>query len=287
MAQITPQLVKELREKTGAGMGDCKKALTESGGDMKEAVEYLRKKGAASAAKRADRSANEGLIIAKTTDDHRKASIVEVNCETDFVARNEEFEQYVEYIAEALLENKAANLDELMNISHKGDTVQGMHNEILAKLAENIQVRRFETLEGGFFTAYIHAGSKLAVLLEVNAAEFSEEGIAKLRDIAMQIAAMNPLYIDRDSVPKEVVEKEKEIYVELAVNEGKKPEIADKIAMGRLNKFYQENCLVEQVFVKDPKKVVNDILKELKEDAGEEVKILSFRRYFLGESLED
>lgn len=287
MAQITPQLVKELREKTGAGMGDCKKALDETNGDMKLAVEYLRKKGAASAAKRADRSANEGIIIAKTNADNKKAVILEVNCETDFVARNEGFESYVATLADAVLETNVKNVDELMSLSFRNDTIQGMHNEILAKLAENIQVRRFDVLQNGFITAYIHPGSKLAVLVEVTDANFTDDAKLKLRDIAMQIAAMSPTFIDRSSVSAETLAKEKEIYIEQAINEGKKPEIAEKIADGRLGKFYQESCLVEQVFVKDSKLVVGDLLNQLKQETEVEIKVLNFRRYFLGEALED
>lgn len=287
MTKITPQLVKELREKTGAGMGDCKKALEENDCDMKQAIEYLRKKGAASAAKRADRSANEGIIDAKTSADYRNAVILELNCETDFVARNEGFSQYASTLTDAVLDSGVKTVEELMALSYKGDTIQGMHNEILAKLAENIQVRRFETLRDGFITSYIHPGSKLAVLVEVTDTDFSDEAKSKLRDIAMQIAAMNPAFIDRNSVSEATLAKEKEIYIEQAINEGKKQDIAEKIAEGRIGKFFQESCLVEQVFVKDSKMVVGDILKQLKEDTGKDIKVLNFRRYFLGESLED
>jgi elongation factor Ts len=286
MANITPQMVKELRDKTGAGMGDCKNALTDSNGDMEKAIEILRKKGAASAAKRSDRSANEGLIASKVSADNKTAIILEVNCETDFVARNAEFVNYVSKISEALITNNVSSIDDLYKVSLGTLTVQDLHNEILAKFSEKIEIRRFEILKtGGFFADYIHAGSKLAVLVECNLSELNSKAFALLRDVAMQIAAMNPQFISRNDVSKEKTEKEIEIYKEFAINEGKKPEIADKIAIGKLEKFYQEQCLVEQTFVKDPGKVVNDVIKEISSEAGSEAKILKFRRYYLGEEL--
>ncbi len=286
MANITPQMVKELREKTGAGMGDCKKALEATAGDMAAAIDELRKKGAASAAKRSDRSANEGLIVAKTTDDGKNAVIVEVNCETDFVGRNQEFVDYGETIADALLKNDATGVDALMKLKYGNDTIEGIHNGILAKFAEKIEVRRFEKLStNGFIAAYIHAGSKLAVLIELNLASPSEKAKTLVRDIAMQIAAMNPSFVARENVTADVIEKEMAIYREQAMTEGKPQQIADKIAQGRLDKFYQDACLVEQVFVKDSKKTVKDVVAEITADAGQEAKILGFRRYFLGEEI--
>ena len=280
---ITPQMVKELREKTGAGMGDCKKALVQTDGDMQAAIDELRKKGAASAAKRADRSANEGVIIAKTTADGKTGVIVEVNCETDFVAMNKAFVEYGNQIADVYLENDAANLDELMKLKVGDDTVEDLHNGILAKFSEKIEVRRFEKIKTeGFLTDYIHAGNKLAVLLDSNVNNPSEEGKAMIRDIAMQIAAMNPTFVDRDAVSAEVIEKEKALYKEAAINDGKPEEIAGRIAEGKLNKYFQEACLIEQTFVKDSNKTIADVLKEVAEDA----KVNSFRRFFLGESEE-
>ncbi|MFP4528106.1 MAG: translation elongation factor Ts [Candidatus Kapaibacterium sp.] len=284
MAEITPQKVKELREKTGAGMGDCKKALVDAEGDMQQAIEILRKKGAASAAKRAERAANEGLIIAKTSNDGTKAIIVEVNCETDFVARNEEFDKYVNTVADTLLANDIKTIDELMKTSVDGDTIEGMHNEILAKFSENIQIRRFDVVETeGHVAEYIHAGNKLAVVVEIDQQGITEDASSMLRDIAMQIAAMNPQFIHRENVDDTTLRKEMEIYRQQAIDSGKKEEIADRIAQGRLDKFYQENCLVEQQFVKDPKKTVSDVLKEIGKEVGKDVKVKSFKRFFLGE----
>ncbi|MGA1277589.1 MAG: translation elongation factor Ts [Candidatus Kapaibacteriota bacterium] len=281
---ITPQMVKDLRDKTGAGMADCKKALDESQGNMEEAIEILRKRGAASAAKRADRSANEGIIIAKTSADGSKSVIVEVNCETDFVARNEEFVNYAEEIANALLNNDVKDEESLMAVNIGGKTLLDLHNEILAKFSEKIGVKRFEVIKAeGFVADYIHAGSRLGVLVETNIKNAVEEAKALLRDIAMQIAAMNPGYIKREDVQTGALEKEIEIYRDKAIQEGKNPEIADRIAKGQIEKFYQEQCLLEQSFVKDSKKTVNDILNEIAKLTGEQASVLSFRRYFLGE----
>ena len=281
---ITPQMVKDLRDKTGAGMADCKKALDESQGNMEEAIEILRKRGAASAAKRADRSANEGIIIAKTSPDGSKSVIVEVNCETDFVARNEEFVKYAEEIANALLNNDVKDEESLMAVNIGGKTLLDLHNEILAKFSEKIGVKRFEVIKAeGFVADYIHAGSRLGVLVETNIKNAVEEAKALLRDIAMQIAAMNPGYVKREDVQTGALEKEIEIYRDKAIQEGKNPEIADRIAKGQIEKFYQEQCLLEQSFVKDSKKTVNDILNEIAKLTGEQASVLSFRRYFLGE----
>lgn len=287
MADITPKLVKELRDKTGAGMGDCKKALVETGGDSEAAIEYLRKKGAASAAKRADRAANEGIIYAATTDDGKKGALLEINCETDFVAKNAEFIDYVQKVGDAYLNNDVENQDDLLASDAGGLKVQDLHNDILAKFSEKIEIQRFaKVVTDGFVTTYVHAGSKLAVLLEVSCSNPSDDAVSMIRDIAMQIAAMNPDYIDRNQVSKERIEKEKEIFREAAVAEGKKEEIADRIATGKLEKFYQENCLVEQVFVKDSKKNIGDVLKDISKEAGEDVTVKSFLRFFLGENAE-
>lgn len=277
-------MVKELRDKTGAGMAECKKALDESGGDLTTAVEVLRKRGAAAAGKRADRSANEGLVLAKTSDDNSKAIIVEVNCETDFVARNDEFVAFAATIADKLMETGAQTAEELMAVDLGGKTLTDLHSEILAKFSEKIGLRRFDQLAtGGYIAPYIHSGSKLAVLVEVNASDLNDKAKSIVRDIAMQIAAMNPAYIDRTAVDDTAIKKEIEIYKDQAIQEGKKPEIAERIAVGRLEKFYQEQCLVEQAFVKDGNKTVKDVLKELSAETGKETVVAAFRRYQLGE----
>jgi len=285
MSQITPQLVKELREKTGAGMGDCKAALTETNGDLNAAIEILRKKGAASAAKRADRSANEGIIGTLTTDNGKTGVMLEVNCETDFVARNENFINYVDIVTKSYLNNNANSSEEFMNLQIGSDTIQGLHNEILAKFSERIEIGRMVKINtSGLIASYLHAGSKLGVLVETNVDNPSDSVKAKIRDIAMQIAAMNPQYISRNDVDQSVVEKEIEIYKEVAVKEGKKPEIAERIATGKLEKFYQDNCLIEQTFVKDPNKMIKDVLADISTEVGNPVTIVSFKRFFLGEA---
>ena len=287
MVQITPQLVKELREKTSAGMSDCKNALVEANGDLKEAIENLRKKGAASAAKRSDRSANEGIVISKVNESSSEAAIVELNCETDFVARNQDFVDYAEKLVNTVLNTKVKTMEELLNQKISDDTVQDIHNEILAKFSENISIRRFEFIESkGYIANYIHPGSRLSVLVELSCKNPNEKAKSLIHDIAMQIAAMNPSYISRDDVQSEHLQKEIEIYKEHAINEGKKPEIAERIAQGRIEKFFQEQCLLEQAFVKDAAKTVKDVVDEISKEMEAEIKILSFRRYFLGESLD-
>ncbi len=277
---ITAQMVKELRDKTGAGMADCKKALDETQGDMQLAIEFLRKKGAASATKRSDRSANEGLVIAVTSDDGHKAALVEVNCETDFVGRNSEFVDFAHAIASAVLKTGATDGDALWNENLGSKTLGNLRDEILAKFSERIELRRAQAYSGnGALVAYNHAGNKLAVVLEMNQAASNDAAAAMMRDISMQVAAMNPLYVDRSQVKSDALDKEIEIYREQALNEGKKPEIADRIATGRVEKYYQENCLLEQSFVKDPSKTVADVVK----DIGAEVRVVAFHRFYLGE----
>jgi elongation factor Ts len=287
MSAISPQMVKELRDKTGAGMADCKKALTEAEGDMKLAIEVLRKKGAASAAKRADKVANEGIIAARTTADGKKAIIVEINCETDFVARNAEFEAYTNNVADALINNNISSTEELMQINVDGETIEALHNEILAKFSEKIGINRFQYINtDGYVADYIHAGSKLGVLVEIACTSINDEAKVLVRDIAMQVAAMSPSYVNRTEVDNATLEKEKEIYKQQALDQGKKEEIAERIAQGRLDKFYTENCLIEQTFVKDPNKTITDVVNEIAKLTGGDVAVKSFVRVALGESTE-
>lgn len=283
MANITPQMVKDLRARTGAGMADCKKALSENDADMDAAIEYLRKKGAASAAKRADRETNEGLIVTKTNNDNTKAVLVEVTCETDFVAKNQDYVDYVETVANALMNNDVENVESLLTQEVNGNTVQDLHNDILAKFNEKIEIGRISNISSnGYIEGYIHSGSKLAVLVDVSISNINDEAKALIKDIAMQIAAMSPIAVDRDGVDQSVLDKEKEIYVEQAVQEGKTTEIATRVAEGRVNKFYKENCLLEQVFVKDSKKTIKDVVKDLSTMTGSDVKINNFTRIAIG-----
>ncbi|MEN9282404.1 MAG: hypothetical protein RL594_1339 [Bacteroidota bacterium] len=283
---ITAQTVKELREKTGAGMADCKKALEEAGGDMQAAVEWLRKRGAASVAKRADREANEGIVIAKTSADGKSGAIVEVNCETDFVGRNDEFVAFAQAICDAVLVTDFASEDELWNASHDGKTLGNLRDEILAKFSEKIGLRRYARVTSdGFVTDYNHAGSRLGVLIDFSGTNGSEELKPLMRDVAMQIAAMQPLVVERSQVDTSTLEKEIEIYKQQAIQEGKKEDIAERIAQGRLGKFYEENVLLEQVFVKDSSKKVSDVVADIAKVAGSDVKVVSFLRYNLGDKI--
>lgn len=287
MAEITLEMVKTLREKTGAGMSDCKNALVEANGDMQSAIEILRKKGAASAAKRLDREAKEGVIATAFTSDHKRGVIVEVNCETDFVSRNKNFITYVFTVAKTLLENKVNSIEELLNLKVDNDTLGGIHNEILSKFQENIQIRRYDVFEtNGYIAEYVHTGNKLGVLLEFQFdkdVEITDSAKQTFREIAMQIAAMNPMFISRDDISPETIQKELAIYKEQALSEGKKSEIAERIAQGKLEKFCQEQCLIEQTFVKDGNKTIRDVLTDVEESLGVKVKIARFKRYFLGE----
>lgn len=283
---ITAQTVKELREKTGAGMADCKKALEEAGGDMQAAIEWLRKRGAASVAKRADREANEGIVLAKTSADGKIGAIVEVNCETDFVGRNEEFVAFANAICDAVLSTPYASEDELWNATHDGKTLANLRDEILAKFSEKIGLRRYARVAtDGFVTDYNHAGSRLGVLIEFAGTSGADDLKPHMRDVAMQIAAMQPLVVERSQVDTSMLEKEIEIYKQQAIQEGKKEDIAERIAQGRLGKFYEENVLLEQVFVKDSSKKVSDVVAEISKVAGADVKVVSFLRYNLGDKI--
>ena len=283
---ITAQTVKELREKTGAGMADCKKALEEASGDMQLAVDWLRKRGAASVAKRSDRDANEGIVIAKTSTDGKTAVIVEVNCETDFVARNDEFIAFATAISDAILAQPISNEEQLWNTEVNGKTLGNLRDEILSKFSEKIGLRRYERIAtDGHVMEYTHAGSRLGVLVEFDGASTNEATKPLARDVAMQVAAMQPMFVDRSKVNQEVLAKELELYKQQALEEGKKEDIAERIAQGRLGKFYEEQVLIEQTFVKDPSKKVSDIVAEIGKILGIDVKVVTFVRYNLGDKI--
>ena len=276
---ITASQVKDLREKTGAGMMDCKKVLTEADGDMEKAIELLRERGIAKAAKKSDRVAAEGLVDAYITEDGKVGAVVEVNAETDFVASNAEFKSFVSDIAKQVALNNPADVEALLaqnSISDPTKTVQEVLTNKIATIGENMTIRRFERFEtNGTVAKYIHGDGKIAVLVDMNNA--SEE-LAK--DICMQIAAAKPEYLNRESVPAERVEKEMEILKVQAMNEGKPAEIAEKMVQGRIGKFYGEICLLDQEFVKDPDKKVSQLLKE----KGAEIN--RFARLEKGEGIE-
>ena len=275
---VTAALVKELREKTGAGMMDCKKVLTETYGDLEKAAELLREKGITKAAKKSGRVAAEGMVEAYISEDERVGAIVEVNSETDFVAKNEEFRTFVMDVAKQIVKNNPESVEALLAepaMFEEGKTVNEALIGKIATIGENISIRRFARFEttDGLIEKYIHGDGKIAVL--VNMTSGTKE-LAK--DVCMQIAAARPEFIDRDQVPAERVEKEKEILKIQTMNEGKPEAIAEKIVLGRINKFYQEICLVDQEFVKDPSKKVSDILKDSK--------VLEFARFETGEGIE-
>nr|AFD03375.1 elongation factor Ts [uncultured bacterium W5-47b] len=281
--KITAQQVNELRKKTGAGMMDCKKALTEADGDMEKAIEILRKKGAAVASKRAEKSANEGLIVTKISDDRKHGAISEVNCETDFVAKNKDFVNLADEVIEAVFNSQTGSVKELLD---KNSDLNEKVNDLLGKVGEKIEISRIENEEApnGILVDYVHLGSKLGVLLKFdNVTEAADELYNIGKDIAMQVAAMNPLSIYREDISKETIEKEIEIYKEVARKEGKPEQILEKITTGKLNKFYQENCLAEQSFIKDNSKTVGDLIKEFNTKYNSEVKIALFHRFHLGD----
>ncbi|MCH6576092.1 MAG: elongation factor Ts [Bacteroidetes bacterium] len=281
--KITAQQVNELRKKTGAGMMDCKKALTEADGDMEKAIEILRKKGAAVASKRAEKSANEGLIVTKISDDRKHGAISEVNCETDFVAKNKDFVNLADEVIEAVFNSQSGSVKELLD---KNSDLNEKVNDLLGKVGEKIEISRIanEEAPNGILVDYVHLGSKLGVLIKFdNVTEAADELYNIGKDIAMQVAAMNPLSIYREDISKETVEKEIEIYKEVARKEGKPEQILEKITTGKLNKFYQENCLAEQSFIKDNSKTVGDLIKEFNTKYNSEVKIALFHRFHLGD----
>ena len=274
---ITASLVKELREKTGAGMMDCKKVLTETDGDLEKAAELLRERGIAKAAKKSGRLAAEGMVEAYISEDGKVGAVVEVNSETDFVAKNEEFRTFVMDVAKQVVVNNPATVEELLaqpSLTVEGKTVNEVLIDKIATIGENMTVRRFARFESqGLVEKYIHGDGKIAVL--VNMTNANKE-LAK--DVCMQIAAAKPEFLNRESVPAERVEKEKEILKAQTMNEGKPEAIAEKIVMGRINKFYEEICLVDQAFVKDPSMKVSQVLKN--------ATIVEFARFEKGEGIE-
>jgi elongation factor Ts len=277
---ISAELVKKLRDRTGAGMADCKKALEEANGNEEQAIEILRKKGAASAAKRADRVAKEGVIVTAVSEDGSKAIIAEVNSETDFVARNESFITFAQDVATSALKTSPNSHEEfLMSKMSHGITIAEEVGAQTGRIGEKIEARRFEMIDapGGVVASYIHPGAKLGVLVALKNID-REKGTQIGRDIAMQVAAMNPLALSRADVDSKTIEKEMDIYRTQLRNEGKKDEIIEKILGGKMDKFYQENTLVEQSFIKDASKTIKDLLKE----AGD-ASITGFVRMQLGE----
>ena len=278
--------VKKLREKTGCGMMDCKKALVHSDGDMDKAVDYLREKGLAAALKKSGRIASEGIAFSKST--QVGGAIVEVNSETDFVAKNEEFRSFVSSCASLVLENKISNVDSLLEASLDGRKLSDVLNEKILKIGENIKVRRCDFFDG-LTSSYIHADGKIAVLVKFDCDSdiYNDQNFKIMsKDVAMQIAASNPSYLEKKDVPGDVLEHEKKILMEQAISQGKPKNIAERMVEGRLKKFYQENCLLDQVFVKDSSLSVSQYVENVSKSIGKKISVSKFIRYERGEGLE-
>lgn len=269
--------VNKLRQQTGAGMMDCRKALAESDGDFEKAIDYLRKKGQKVAANRSDRDAKEGVVIAKATPDNKYGIIVNLSSETDFVAKNQEFIAFAQQIADIALETKATSIDDLKAANMGGAQLGEKLMEMVAKIGEKIDIIRFEQVSAETVVAYIHAGYRIGVLVGMNKAA-NENVINAGKDVAMQIAAMNPLAVDEKGISAEMLEREKAIAVEQVMAEGKAADMAEKIAQGKLNKFFKENTLLPQAFVKDNGKTVGDYLKSVESD----LTVTTFKRIAVG-----
>lgn len=256
---ISASAVKELREQTGVGMMDCKKALTEAEGDFDKAIELLRLRGQKMSEKRADRDAKEGVVIAMVSDDNKKGVVVRLSCETDFVSKNEDFVQLTKDITSVALNNFPGTTEELLQQSMNGSTIGTILTEQVARIGEKIEIADYQTLVAPLVASYIHMGNKAGVLVGLNLAD--AKYIDAGRDAAMQVAAMKPVALDKDDVPQDIIDKEIEIGKEIARNEGKPEDMLEKIAVGKLNKFFKDNTLLNQVFVKDGKISVAEYLK--------------------------
>ena len=276
-ATITAQDINKLRQATGAGMMDCRKALTETGGDFEAAIDWLRKQGQKVAAKRSDREAKEGVVIAKTTADNKTGLIVTISCETDFVSKNADFVAFAQSIADAAVANNVKSAEELNEATVNGAKVSDLINDKLASIGEKIGVARFERVEAPYVASYIHGAYRMGVLVGFNK-EAGEAG----KDIAMQIAAMNPVAVDASSVPQDTVSRERDIIMDQMKQDpkmaGKPEEMMSKIAEGKLNAFFKESTLLAQAYVKDSSKSVGDYLKSIDSD----LKVTEFKRVALG-----
>ena len=277
MTKITAQEVNNLRKITGAGMMDCKKALVEAEGNVENAIEILRKKGQKVANKRADKEASEGTVIAKTSDDGKFGVVFKLSCETDFVAKNQEFVDFANVLMDAAMANKPATKEEFTALTIDGHTIEEKITEMIGKTGEKMAIEQYEVLEAAHVAAYNHNGNKLACLLGMNK---EIDDVAKIgHEIAMQVAAMAPVAVDEKGIAQEVIDKELEIAKDLLRQEGKSEEMIEKIAPGKLNRFFKENTLLNQVFVRDGKKTVAQYLKECDAD----LTVTAFHRVMLGE----
>jgi elongation factor Ts len=285
---ITAAMVSELRKKTGAGMMDCKKALTETGGNMEEAVDFLRKKGLSAAAKKSGRVAAEGMVVAAS--EGTVGALVEVNAETDFVAKNDAFKAFAAGVGQVVLGSEAADVEALKTLAYP-ETGRNVAEELthqIATIGENMDIRRFERVDAGqgVVSSYVHGVGKIGVLVELQT-ESADDKVAELgKQIAMHVAAAAPQFLNRDSVPSAVVDKEKEIMRVKAIDSGKPENIVEKIIIGQINKYFGEVCLIEQAFVIDPDQKVGKVVEALAKELGTEIKLSSYVRYQLGEGIE-
>ncbi len=286
---VTAAMVKELREMTGAGMMDCKKALVEADGDMEKAVEVLREKGLSKAAKKAGRIAAQGLVGIAFNADSSQAAIIEVNSETDFVAKNEEFIEFVDKLAKLALENDAADMDAFMALPYEGEgTVQDALNSKISKIGENMNIRRYQKIAapGTVNIGYVHGGGKICVIVTLKTDASAEEVTVMGKDVAMQVASMNPQYVSEKDVDPEFIENEKKILVQQALNEGKPADIVEKMVIGRLKKELKETCLLDQKFVKDNDLTVAQYVKNCAKEIGKDIEVVGMVRYEVGEGIE-
>ena len=275
---ITTALIKELRERTGAGMLDCKKALEENGGDIEKAIDWLREKGIAKAAKKSGRVAAEGLVFAAVSADRKKGTILEFNSETDFVAKNDEFKNFGEKLVQLSLEHDLTSEDELKAFELEGKKVEDNLTELIAKIGENMNIRRLKLVStNGFIETYIHLGGKIGVLLNVSG-EATPENVEKAKGVAMHVAAMDPKYLNSEQVTADDLEREKEIARHQLQQEGKPENIIEKILDGKMRKFYEENCLVNQKYVRDDSVTIEKFIAPSS--------IISFDRFKVGEGIE-
>ncbi|SJO48654.1 translation elongation factor Ts [Clostridioides difficile] len=288
MANITAQMVKELRESTGAGMMDCKKALQEAEGNMEKAVDLLREKGLSKAAKKAGRVAAEGLVAIEMNDDNTVASMVEVNSETDFVAKNEDFKVFVKDVACMALATDKEDIASLLGETHKeGITLQEVLNNRVAKIGEKLDFRRFaKVVTNGQVAGYIHGGGKIGVLVEMETEARDAKVLELGKDVAMQVAAMNPKYVSRDEVDAEYIAHETEVLTQQALNEGKPANIVEKMVKGRLEKELKEVCLLEQTFVKNPDITVKQLVADVAKAVGSDIKVVKVVRFEVGEGIQ-
>lgn len=288
---ISAQMVKELRERTGAGMMDCKKALSETNGDVEKAIEVLREKGLAAAAKKSGRIAAEGLVETYISEKNKSGAIVEVNCETDFVAANELFIALAKNIAKQAANSDSKTVEELVEekyIANENITIKDAVTDLVAKLGEHMAVRRFEkfTVDNGVIQSYIHGGGRIGVLVQLSCDTNSSIVLEVAKDVAMQVAAANPLFLNRDGVDIELLEKEKEIFRVQALNEGKPEKIIEKMVEGRIQKYYKENCLTEQVWVRNADYTITKYLAEKSKEVGSPITITNYARFERGEGIE-